>query len=89
MRRLTQSVTLSALFLLGASTAIAHAQYFSPTGPQAPIVPPATPQPVVTPNHPPSWYYDPYTNGSTTCPQGGEQLEPKCNVLIPPSYPER
>jgi hypothetical protein len=89
MRRLAQSAALSVLFLLGANTAIADVQYYSPMGPQSPTVPSAAPQPVVRPKYPPSWYYDPYTNGSTTCPQGGEQLEPKCNVLIPPSYPER
>jgi hypothetical protein len=88
MRRLAQSAALSALFLLGANTAIAEAQYLSPVGPQSPTVPPAAPQPVRS-KYPPSWYYDPYTNGSTACPQGGEQLEPKCNVLIQPSYPER
>ena len=88
MRRLTQSAALGALFLLGANTSI-DAQYLPPLGPRSPTVSPAAPQPIVRPKYPPSWYYDPYTNGSTTCPQGGEQLEPKCDVLIPRSYPTR
>jgi hypothetical protein len=52
MRRLAQSAVLSALFLLGANTAIADAQYLSPMGPPSPTVQPAAPQPVVRPKSP-------------------------------------
>jgi hypothetical protein len=80
--------TLLAAFLIAVTTASgANAQYGSPVVP-APTSPPVNPVPAARMKYPPSWYYDPYTNGSSACPQGGEN-EPKCNVLIPPSSPER
>lgn len=79
-----------ALLIAVATATNANAQYGQPGVPQTPTAPSAT-NPVSSPKpkYPPSWYYDPYTNGSTACPEGGEDLEPKCNALLPPSYPGR
>ena len=86
MRMLGQSAILSALFLLAAIPANAEVQYYSPQAPQ----PPAKAPPAARPKYPPSWYYDPYTNGSTVCPQGDQYGGPEqCKRLISPSYPAR
>ena len=86
MRVLCKSALLSTLCLFAAINANAQYQpYQSPVAPQPPINPP----PAARPQYPASWYYDPYTNGSTACPEGGQGLDPKCHVLIPPSYPTR
>jgi hypothetical protein len=80
--------SLFTAFLIAVTTASsADAQYGSSVAP-TPTSPPANPLPAARTKYPPSWYYDPYTDGSSACPQGGEN-EPKCNVLIPPSYPAR
>jgi hypothetical protein len=89
LARGSQSAILSVLLLLGPNLEIAKAQYPPPTGPQSLGVPPVSAQPISRQKYPPSWYYDPYTNGSSVCPEGGAGLDPKCNVLIPPSYPAR
>lgn len=89
MRPVSQSTILSLLLLLGPNIEFAKAQYPSPTGPQSQSVPPESAQAVGRQKYPPSWYYNPYTNGSSVCPEGGTGLDPKCNVLIPRSYPAR
>jgi hypothetical protein len=89
VRPVGQAAVLSVVLLFGPNIEIAKAQYPSPTAPQSPTVPPVSTQPVARQKYPPSWYYDPYTNGSSVCPEGGTGLDPKCNVLIPPSYPAR
>jgi hypothetical protein len=91
VRPVSQSVIFSILLLLGPNSEIAKAQYPypSPTAPQPQSGPPVSTQPAARQKYPPSWYYDPYTNGSSVCPEGGTGLDPKCNVLIPPSYPAR
>jgi hypothetical protein len=88
VRPVSQSVIFSILLLLGPNTEIAKAQYPS-TAPQPQSGAPVSAQPAARQKYPPSWYYDPYTNGSSVCPEGGTGLDPKCNVLIPPSYPAR
>jgi hypothetical protein len=89
VRPVSQSAIFSVLLFLGPDIEFARAQYPSPTGPQSQSVPPVSAPPVARQKYPPSWYYDPYTNGSSVCPEGGSGLDPKCNVLIPPSYPAR
>ena len=89
MRPVGQCAILSVLLFLGLSIATAEAQYPSTTVPQSPSAPAASVQPAARQKYPASWYYDPYTNGSTACPEGGVGGDPKCNVLIPPSYPAR
>ena len=85
LRLLGKSAVRSVAFLVGAAV-VANAQQYRPAAdPQHSVLPLAYPAPAARVPPPASWYYDPYTNGSTTCPQGGENLEPKCNVLIPPS----
>jgi hypothetical protein len=81
--------TLLAAFLIAVTTTSStDAQYGSSVTP-IPTSPPANPGPAARTKYPPSWYYDPYTDGSSAYPEGGEDAEPKCNVLIPPSYPAR
>jgi hypothetical protein len=85
VQKLGKSTVLSVAFLVGAVVSPnTHAQYRPPTDARPSVLPPYASQASGAPP-PSSWYYDPYTNGSTTCPQGGENLEPKCNILIPPS----
>jgi hypothetical protein len=82
---------LSVAFLVAAASAAnADPQYRAPADPQHSVLPPANAPPDSgAPAPAGSWYYDPYTHGSATCPEGGEDAEPKCNILIPPSYPTR
>ena len=69
MRVLCKSAILGTVCLFAAINANAQYQpYQSLMAPQPPINPP----PTARPQYPASWYYDPYTNGSTTCPQGGK-----------------
>jgi hypothetical protein len=85
MRVLCKSALLSILFMFAAINGNAQYQpYQSPVAPQ----PRTNPPPAARPQYPASWYYDPYTSGSTACPEGGSGLDPKCHVLIPPSYPK-
>lgn len=83
----SKSAVLSVTFLVGVVIAAnADPQYPVPAPQQS--VPPAADAPPARRVPPPaSWYYNPYTNGSTTCPEGGEETDPKCSVLIPPSSP--
>lgn len=86
---LGKSAIASMAFLVGATLA-ANAQQPYPSWPNpqfsaVPIVPPAV-APAGRAAPPASWYADPYTNGSTTCPEGGDDFPaPKCSVLIPRS----
>ena len=90
MPRLGKSAVLSLALLLGAAIAAnADPQYRQPLNPQLSVLPPASAAPAGGTPHPASWYYDPYTNGSSPCPQGGDPAELKCRVLIPPSYSTR
>ena len=91
MPMLAKSAVLSLAFLMGAAAIAARAdpQYRQPQDPQLSVLPPANAAPVGRAPHPASWYYDPYTNGSSPCPEGGDPAELKCRVLIPPSYPTR
>jgi hypothetical protein len=73
-------IVLSVAFLIGVSLVACAPQ--SPT-------PPANTAPVSGAPHPASWYYDPYTNGASACPEGGPGGDPKCHILIPSSYPAR
>jgi hypothetical protein len=84
---LCQSALLSALFLFAAFDANADPQppYQSAMAPQ----PPANPPRIVRPQYPASWYYDPYTNGSTVCPQAEDYGPEQCKRLVSPSYPAR
>jgi hypothetical protein len=69
MRTPGKSMVLSAAFLVGAVLSqSADAQYRLPTDAQ-PLATPPNSSPTSRVPPPASWYYDPYTNGSTTCPQ--------------------
>jgi hypothetical protein len=88
MPTLKKSAVLSVAFLVRAVIAAnADPQYRPPPDPQYSVLPPANTAPAGRVPHPASWYYDPYTSGSSSCPQGGDPSGPKCDVLIPPSYP--
>ena len=90
MPMLGKSAVLSLAFLAGAAIAAnADPQYRQPLDPQLPVPPPANAAPAGRAPHPASWYYDPYTNGSTPCPEGGDPAQLKCKALISPSYPTR
>jgi hypothetical protein len=89
VRPVSQSVIFSVLLLLWPNIEIAKAQYPPSTGSFPQSAPSVSTQPTARQKYPPSWYYDPYTDGSSVCPEGGTGLDPKCNVLIPPSYPAR
>ena len=49
---------------------------------------PAAGTPSAPTAHPPSWYYNPYTQGASPCPQGYFG-GPQCAQLIPQSTPAR
>jgi hypothetical protein len=94
MRRFGKSTVLSMAFLVGAAIAAnADPQYRPSSDPQLSAVPsmaPAAVAPASRPQHPASWYYDPYTSSSTVCAQGGENGGPEqCKRLISPAYPMR
>jgi hypothetical protein len=44
--------------------------------------------PVISPAqaYPPSWSYDPYTSGMTTCPQKRPGDTQPCSEIMPPTY---
>ena len=75
MRVLCKSAILSTVCLFAAINANAQYQYQPYQSPVA-LQPSINPPPTARPQYPASWYYDPYTNGSTTCPQGGKTLIP-------------
>ena len=80
IRPLGPIAVLSVVFLVGASLVACAPQSSTP---------PVNTAPVGIAPHPASWYYDPYTNGASVCPEGGDSTDPKCHVLIPSSYPTR
>jgi hypothetical protein len=64
----SKRVVLSVVFSVGVAIAAnANAQDRVPRKPQPSAPPPANAQPQRTPSPPPSWYFDPYTDGSTAC----------------------
>jgi hypothetical protein len=95
MCTLGRSAIMSVAFLIGAAIA-ANAQQSSPSrapNPRLSVLPPpsmAPPAVALTDRarYPASCYHDPYTGGSSLCPQGRIR-GPKCEALIPRSrYPQ-
>jgi hypothetical protein len=82
--RIGKFALLSVAYLMAATIAVnADSQDRPQAHPQQSALPAANLSPG-------SWDYDPYTHGSIACPQGGEDgPNPGCNVLIPPSQPNR
>ena len=67
------------------STGAAHAQAPSSYPPYAPYPTyQASPYPYAS-QTPPSWNYDPYTSGLTSCPQRTLR-DPPCSELMQPTY---
>lgn len=85
----SKSAVLSVTFLLGAViTANGDPQYPVPAEPQHSVLPPANPPPARRVPPPASWYYNPYTNGSTTCPEGGPGARPQMQCFDPSLLPD-
>lgn len=70
-----------AAVLLAATTgaAIAQAPYAAPAFYPHVAISPAQ-------AYPPSWSYDPYTSGQTTCPQKRPGDTEPCSQIMPPTY---
>jgi len=73
---------LLAAILLGGSTLAASAQAPYPAPGPYPYTRPISPAQA----YPPSWSYDPYTSGQTSCPQKRPGDTQPCSQMMPPTY---
>jgi hypothetical protein len=71
--------------ILFAALSIAAAAAFAPA--HAQYAPYQTPYPTSPARAlPPSWSYDPYTSGQTSCPQKRPGDTQPCSQIMPPTY---
>lgn len=73
---------LLAAILLGGSALAVSAQVPYPAPSPYPYARPISPAQA----YPPSWSYDPYTSGQTSCPQKRPGDTQPCSQIMPPTY---